>query len=76
MKKSILFILGVIMMCSLVGCSLGCSVSGCDEEVTEDGLCAYHNLKKSIDECNKIEAEIEALEAERDLIQSILDSNN
>lgn len=72
MKKLSLFILLASMMCLLAGCSATCSVSDCDQEVYEEGLCVDHALKMHSAEVDRLENEMEKIEAEIDAIDKLI----
>lgn len=73
MKKTILILLIITLLCSLTGCSSDCKVAGCNKEVSSDGLCADHALEKSVNDYNKTKQELDALQEQYDKNQEILD---
>lgn len=74
MKKIVLTLLVSIIVCSLVGCSSNCKVSGCDEEVSSDGLCAKHALEEALHNYNKTKNELDALQQQYDENQKKIDA--
>lgn len=73
MKKIVLTLLIITLICSLTGCTSNCKVAGCDEKVSSDGLCAKHALEESLYKYNKTKKELDALYEQYNKNQELID---